>query len=96
MQSYDYAAVMKRYDKGLQTVFKNINNYTEYVPCTAHSLNFVREKPASTVPEVVNYVGILQQLYVLYRCVRQSVYKHIMFFFWISLCLQYLPAFLSL
>jgi hypothetical protein len=65
MQSYDYAAVMKGCVKGLQTLFKNINKYAEYVPCTAHSLNFVRKKAASTVSEVVEYVGILQQLYIL-------------------------------
>jgi len=56
---------MKGYDKGLQTLFKNINKYAEFVPCTAHSLNQVREKVASTVPQVVDYVDILQQLYVL-------------------------------
>jgi len=56
---------MKGYDKGLQTLFKNMNKYAEYVPCTAHSLNHVREKVASTVPQAVDYVDILQQLYVL-------------------------------
>ena len=65
MQSYEHAAVMKGYDKGLQILFKNINKYAVYVLCTAHSLNLVREKAASTVPEVVDNVGILQQLYVL-------------------------------
>jgi ribosome-associated toxin RatA of RatAB toxin-antitoxin module len=65
MQSYEHAAVMKGYDKRLQTLFKNVNKYAEYVPCTAHSLNLVREKAASTIPEVVDYVSILQQLYVL-------------------------------
>jgi len=65
LQPYDHAAVMKGYDKGLQTLFKNMNKYAEYVPCTAHSLNHVREKVASTVPQAVDYVDILQQLYVL-------------------------------
>jgi len=50
MQSYDQTAVMKGYDKMLQTIFKNINKYTEYVPCTAHSLNAAKEKAASTAP----------------------------------------------
>jgi ribosome-associated toxin RatA of RatAB toxin-antitoxin module len=59
MQSYNNAAAMKRCDKRLQTLFQNINKYAEYVPWTAHSLNLVREKAASTVPEVVDYVGIL-------------------------------------
>jgi hypothetical protein len=62
MQSYDHAALMKGCDKGLQTLFKNINKYAEYVPCTAYCLNLVREKAASTVPKVVEYVSILQQL----------------------------------
>ena len=64
MQSYDHAAVMKGYDKEVQTLFKIINKYAEYVPCTAHFLNPVREKAASTVPEVVD-ISILQQLYIL-------------------------------
>ena len=41
---------MKGYDKGLQTLFKNINKYTEYVLCIAHSLNHVTDKAASTAP----------------------------------------------
>jgi hypothetical protein len=56
---------MRGYDKGMQTLFKNINKYAQYVPCAPHSLNLVREKAASTVPEVVEYVNILQQLYIL-------------------------------
>ena len=56
---------MKRYDKRLQTLLKSINRYAEYVPCTDHSLNLVRETAASTVPEVVDYVGILQHLHIL-------------------------------
>jgi hypothetical protein len=56
---------MKDYDKGLQTFFKSINKYAEYVLCTAYSFNHLREKAASIVPEVVDYVGILQQLYIL-------------------------------
>ncbi|GCB66187.1 hypothetical protein scyTo_0000558 [Scyliorhinus torazame] len=63
-QSYDNASKMKGSEKGLQALFKNINRYADYVPCAAHSLNRVGEKTVSTVPEVVDYFGILQELYV--------------------------------
>ena len=65
-QSYDNASNMKGSEKGLQTLFKNINKSTGYVPCAAHSLNLVGEKAVSTVPEVVDYFGILQELYVFF------------------------------
>ncbi|XP_013773529.1 uncharacterized protein LOC106458557 [Limulus polyphemus] len=65
-QSYDNAFNMKGSEKELQAVFKNVNRYTDYVPGAAHSLNFVGEKAVSTVPEVVDYFGILQQLYVFF------------------------------
>ncbi|GCB73437.1 hypothetical protein scyTo_0002542 [Scyliorhinus torazame] len=57
---------MKSSEKGLQALFKNMNRYADYVPCAAHSLNLVGEKAVSTVPEVVDYFGILQELYVFF------------------------------
>ena len=54
-QSYDNASNMIGLEKGLQALFKNINRYADYVPCTVHSLNLVGEKTVSTVPEVVDY-----------------------------------------
>ncbi|GCB64800.1 hypothetical protein scyTo_0000329 [Scyliorhinus torazame] len=65
-QSYDNASNMKGSEKGLQALFKNINRYADYVPCAAHSLNLVGEKAVSTVPDVVDYFGILQGLYVFF------------------------------
>ncbi|XP_072346501.1 uncharacterized protein [Scyliorhinus torazame] len=65
-QSYDNAPNMKRSEKGLQALLKNINRYADYVPCAAHSLNLVGEKAVSTLPEVVDYFGILQELYVFF------------------------------
>ncbi|XP_072366900.1 zinc finger MYM-type protein 1-like [Scyliorhinus torazame] len=65
-QSYDNASNMKGLEKGLQALFKNINRYADYVPCAAHSLNLVGEKVVSTVLEVVDYFGILQELYVFF------------------------------
>ncbi|GCB81770.1 hypothetical protein scyTo_0021884, partial [Scyliorhinus torazame] len=65
-QSYDNTSNMKGSEKGLQALFKNINRYADYVPCAAHSLNLVGEKAVSTVPEVVDYFGILQELDVLF------------------------------
>ena len=57
---------MKGSEKGLQAAFKNINRYANYVPCAAHFLNLVGEMAVSTVPEVVDYFGILQELYVFF------------------------------
>ena len=38
--------------------------YADHVLCSSHSLNLVGEKALSTVPEVDDYFGILQELYV--------------------------------
>ena len=65
-QSYSNASNMKGLEKGLQALFKRINRYGEYVPCAAHSLNLVGEKAVSTLPEVIHYFGILQELYVFF------------------------------
>ncbi|GCB74070.1 hypothetical protein scyTo_0003155 [Scyliorhinus torazame] len=65
-QSYDNASNMKGSEKGLQAPFKNINRYADYVPCAADSLNLVGEKAVSTVPEVGDYFGSLQELYVFF------------------------------
>ena len=65
-QSYNNASNMKGSEKGLQALFKNSNRYADYVPCAAHSLNLVGEKAVSTVPEVVDCFGILQELYVFF------------------------------
>ena len=73
-QSYDNAFNMKGSEKELQALFKNINRYADYVLCATHSLNLVGEKALSTVPEAVDYFGILQELYV--------------FFFWISMKME--------
>ena len=65
-QSYVKASNMKGSEKGLQALFKNIIGYADYAPCAVHSLNPVEEKAMSTVPEVVDYFGILQELYVFF------------------------------
>jgi len=57
---------MNGLEKALQPLFNTINRYAGYVPCSGHSLNIVGQKAASTVPEVVDYLGILQELYVFF------------------------------
>jgi hypothetical protein len=58
-QTYDNAVVMKGEDKGLQEPLQNINKYAEYVLCTDHFLCLIGETAASTVPDVLDYFGIL-------------------------------------
>ena len=72
MQSYDYAAVMKRYDKGLQT---NLNEYAEYVPCTAHFLNLVRE---NLHPQYLKLLTIFCNSYTFYTGASGSQFINIL------------------
>lgn len=67
-QSYDNASKMKHSKKGLQALFKkkNINRYADYKPCASHLFNLVGKKIVSTVTEVVDYFGILQELYIFF------------------------------
>lgn len=45
-QSYDNASNMSGCYKGLQARIKNVSPRSEYVPCSAHSLNLVGEYAA--------------------------------------------------
>ena len=42
-QAYDNVSNMSGKYKGVQTHIQNINPLAEYIPCTAHSLNLVRQ-----------------------------------------------------
>lgn len=65
-QSYDNAANMSGKYKGLQALVKECNELADYVPCAAHSLNLVGVEAVSVVPEMINFFGIVQQLYVFF------------------------------
>ena len=66
-QSYDNASNMKGWEKGLHALFRNIKRYADYVPCAAHTLLTLLEKRQSLLYlKVVDYFGILQELYVFF------------------------------
>ncbi|CAG9822154.1 unnamed protein product [Phaedon cochleariae] len=65
-QSYDNAANMSGTYNGVQARFKSINRFADYIPCSAHSLNLVGAEAVKLIPEVVDYFGILQLLYVFF------------------------------
>lgn len=52
---------------GVQAHLKQKNNLADYVPCdAAHSLNLVDREAVKAAPEIVNFFGIIQQLYVFF------------------------------
>lgn len=65
-QSYDNAANMSGRYNGVQARFKSINKFADFVPCSAHSLNLVGVEAVKLIPEVVDYFGIIQSLYVFF------------------------------
>ncbi|XP_003738764.1 zinc finger MYM-type protein 1-like, partial [Galendromus occidentalis] len=62
-QSYDNAANMSGSYKGLQARIKAVNEFAEFVPCSAHSLNLVGTAAASCCPESTRYFMFLQGIY---------------------------------
>ena len=65
-QSYDNASNMSGHYSGLQTRFKEVNKYADYVPCTGHSLNLVGLKAAECCLPCVNFFSIVQRLYTFF------------------------------
>ena len=62
-QSYDTARNMSGIYAGLQQLIKNRNEYAEYVPCAAHSLNLVGTHAVESCPTAADYFNDLQSLY---------------------------------
>ena len=62
-QSYDNAANMSSKYNGLQMKIKQINSFSKYALCSAHSLNLVGHTAASICSEAVSFFGIVEKLY---------------------------------
>lgn len=54
-QSYDNAANMASSYSGLQTLFKNNYPLAHLIPCSAHSLNLIRECAIFSFKDAVNF-----------------------------------------
>lgn len=62
-QSYDTARNMSGIYAWLQQLIKNRNEYAEYVPCAAHSLNLVGTHAVGSCSTAADYFNDLQSLY---------------------------------
>ncbi|XP_045456064.1 zinc finger MYM-type protein 1-like [Melitaea cinxia] len=65
-QSYDNAANMAGVYNGVQALLKEKKKSADYVPCAAHSLNLVGQESVKVATEIVNFFGIVQQIYVFF------------------------------
>jgi hypothetical protein len=62
-QSYDNASNMSGKYTGVQARIKNLCQYAEFIPCSAHSLNLVGINAVESCNEVASFFGFLQELY---------------------------------
>ncbi|GFV35035.1 zinc finger MYM-type protein 1 [Trichonephila clavipes] len=51
---------------GVQALLKEKNKFANYVPCAAHSLNLVGAESVKVATEIVNFFGLVQQIYVFF------------------------------
>ena len=65
-QSYDNASDMGRKYKGMQAMTKESNDQAEYIPCVAHSLNFVGKCAVECCQSAVRFFMFVQGLYVFF------------------------------
>ena len=65
-QSYDNASNMSGRYVGLQARIRDVNQYANYIPCAAHSLNLVGTLAAECVPQVVSFFSLVQKLYTFF------------------------------
>ena len=71
---------------GVQTIIKQQSQYATFIPCAAHSLNFVGKSFAECSPVVVRFFDIIQKLYTF---LSASTYR------WRLLCEKLKPLGLS-
>ena len=62
-QSYNNAANMAGQYQGVQLRIKAMNPLTEYVPCSAHSLNLVGNTAASCCLQAASFFEIVQKIF---------------------------------
>ncbi|XP_036148421.1 zinc finger MYM-type protein 1-like [Monomorium pharaonis] len=81
-QAYDNGANMVGKYKGVQSHILSIEKFAKFMPCVAHKLNLVGVHAASVSVEMVNFFGIVQQIYVFFSAsttrwdLLTSKYKH--------------------
>ena len=61
-QCYDNASNMRGIYSSVQSRFRQVNKFAEWVPCTGHSLNLVGSTTAECCLYAVKYFGILQSI----------------------------------
>lgn len=67
-QAFDNAANMSGRYNGVQAHLKLKNKLADYIPRAAHSLNLVGLEAVKTVPQMLNFLGKVQQIYMYIFC----------------------------
>ena len=65
-QSYDNASNMSGKYIGLQAQIKALNEYAEYIPCFAHSLNLVGQCAADCCSDVTQFFNFVESVYTFF------------------------------
>ena len=65
-QSYDNASNMSGRYNGLQARIKQLNEFAQYVPCFAHSLNLVEKCAAECCKEANIFFAFVENIYTFF------------------------------
>ncbi len=65
-QAYDNGANMAGINKGVQNRITSVQKTAKFISCAAHSLNLSGVHAASVSTDMVNFFGIVQQIYVFF------------------------------
>ncbi|XP_053156183.1 zinc finger MYM-type protein 1-like [Hemicordylus capensis] len=65
-QGYDGAATMSGVYSGVQARIQALQPKAIYVHCAAHNLNLVLHDAMSNVPEVRNFFGVVERIYIFF------------------------------
>ncbi|XP_053150025.1 zinc finger MYM-type protein 1-like [Hemicordylus capensis] len=65
-QGYDGAATMSGVYSGVQARIQALQPKATYVHCAAHNLNLVMNDAVSSVPEVSNFFGVVERIYIFF------------------------------
>lgn len=65
-QGYDNGANMKGKHSGVQRRIRNINPRAFFIPCSAHSLNFVINDAVKSSKDAISFFDTIQKVYVFF------------------------------
>ena len=65
-QSYDNASNMSGKCSGLQAWFTELNEFADYIPCFAHSLNLVGKCAAECCQQALIFFEFVESLYTVF------------------------------